>query len=126
MTYVLDASAVLAVLNQEAGAANVAPKLANSVMSVVNAVEVGSKLVDRGMTPEAAWEVVDLLGITMAEFDLPLARTATQLRQQTRGGGLSLADRACLALAIRTNAIAVTADRAWTNVGVGCQVELIR
>lgn len=126
MTYVLDASAVLAVLNREAGGAKVVPKLPNSVMSVVNAVEVGSKLIDRGMSAEAAWEAVDLLGITMTEFDLPLASATTKLRQQTRAAGLSLADRACLALAVRDNAIAVTADRAWSNLSGICQVELIR
>lgn len=126
MTYVLDASAVLAVLNGEAGAANVLPKLADSVMSLINVVEVGSKLIDRGMSVEAAWEAVDLLGIAMMEFDLPQASEATKLRLYTRRTGLSLADRACLALALRNCAIAVTADRAWANLNVGCQVELIR
>lgn len=54
MKYVLDASAVLAVLNSEPGADVVAGRLANGIMSTINAVEVGTKLVDGGMTHEAA------------------------------------------------------------------------
>jgi PIN domain nuclease of toxin-antitoxin system len=51
---------------------------------------------------------------------------AGQLRELTRRRGLSLGDRACLALAIRENAIAVTADRDWGDLDIGCKIELIR
>jgi PIN domain nuclease of toxin-antitoxin system len=126
MTTVLDSSAVLAVLNREAGAEAVKERLADSLMSLVNTVEVGTKLVDRGMTAEAARDAIELLEITMVDFDQELAETAIELRDQTRAVGLSLADRACLALALREKATALTADRVWSNVDVGCNIEVIR
>jgi PIN domain nuclease of toxin-antitoxin system len=126
MTVVLDASAVLAVLNQETGAEVVMDRLPGSMMSLVNAVEVGTKLVDGGMTIEAAREAMDLLEIAMVELDKPLAETTIRLRQKTRAVGLSLADRACLALALQEKAVAVTADRIWAGLDVGCEIELIR
>jgi ribonuclease VapC len=126
MRVVLDASAVLAVLNQEPGAEAVKERLAESSMSLVNTVEVGTKLVDRGMTAEAARDAIDLLEIAMVDFDQELAEAAIELRDQTRAVGLSLADRACLALALREQATALTADRVWSGVEVGCKIEVIR
>lgn len=126
MSYVLDASAVLAVLNNEDGADAVVPHLSDSKMSQVNAVEVGTKLVDGGMTGEAAREALSLLEIALADFDAELAQSSIALRQATKPAGLSLADRACLALALRENAIALTADKAWASVDIGCKIELIR
>ncbi|RIK87064.1 MAG: PIN domain-containing protein [Hyphomicrobiales bacterium] len=126
MKYVLDASAVLAVLNSEPGADVVAGRLANGIMSTINAVEVGTKLVDGGMTHEAASQAMSLLRLPLADFDGQLAAASVALRRPTEAAGLSLADRACLALALRENATAVTADRAWARVDVGCKIELIR
>jgi PIN domain nuclease of toxin-antitoxin system len=126
LTYVLDASAVLALLNREPGGETVQQRLSQSVMSLVNAVEVATKLVDGGMSTAAAREAMDLLEIAMAEFDLHLAEATVELRKPTRALGLSLADRACLALAIREDATAVTADRIWASVDVGCKIEVIR
>ena len=126
MTFVLDASAVLAVLNREAGAEVVMERLPDSMMSLVNAIEVGTKLVDGGMTIEAAREAMELLEIATVDLDKPLADAAIRLRQTTRAVGLSLADRTCLALAVQENAVAVTADRIWAGLDVGCEIELIR
>lgn len=126
MRYVLDASAVLAVLNGESGGELVVERLSGSGFSVVNAVEVGSKLVDAGMTPAAAREAIGLLGLEMLAFDAGLAHLAVELRPLTASAGLSLADRACLCTAIRHNAIALTSDKAWSRVDPGCAVEQIR
>jgi PIN domain nuclease of toxin-antitoxin system len=126
MTVVLDASAVLALLNGEPGAAMVKEQLPDAVISVVNLVEVGTKLIDNGMSFEAAQEAIELLELAIEEFDLSLAELAIQLRPATKGVGLSLADRACLALAVRLEAVAMTADKVWASVNVGCQIELIR
>jgi ribonuclease VapC len=126
MTVVLDASAVLAILNRETGADAVKKNLSQSLMSVVNVVEVGTRLVDGGMTAAAAREAIELLEIGMVDFDQKLADATVELREATRAVGLSLADRACLALALREKAIAVTADRVWAKVDVGCKIELIR
>lgn len=124
--YVLDASAVLAVLNQEPGADLVESRLAQSVMSVVNAVEVGTKLVDRGMSADAAREALGLLELDVIDFDRFMADAAVELRAETKRAGLSLADRACLALAIHQDAIALTSDRIWSQLDVNCKIEVIR
>jgi PIN domain nuclease of toxin-antitoxin system len=126
MTVVLDASAVLAVLNSEPGGDKVSGHLSGGLMSAVNAVEVGTRLVDAGMTPDIANEAIDLLGMTIVDFDGELAAVATALRPATRKAGLSLADRACLALAVRENLPAITADQLWSSVDVGVKVEMIR
>ncbi len=126
MKYVLDASAVLALLNGEAGAEHVIDKLADAGMSTVNAIEVSSKLIDKGMTPELAWEALDLLEIPLHDLDVALARAAAALRNPTKSRGLSLADRACLALADREGAPALTADRKWADLDLPCPVEFIR
>ena len=126
MRVVLDASAVLALLNREAGADVVQSHLADAALSVANAIEIGSKLVDGGMCREAAWEAIELLDIELIELDIELAGLATALRRDTRHKGLSLADRACLATAIREKATAVTADRAWAGLDLPCPIEVIR
>jgi ribonuclease VapC len=123
---VLDASAVLALLNREAGADVVQSHLADAALSVANAIEIGSKLVDGGMSREAAWEAIELLDIELIELDVELAGLATALRRDTRHKGLSLADRACLATAIREKATALTADRAWAGLNLPCPIEVIR
>lgn len=126
MSFVLDASVVLAFLNGEAGGEAAAARLPGSTMSAVNAIEVGTKLIDRGMTNDAAWEAIDLLDITLVDVDTALAALATSLRESTRARGLSLADRVCLALAVREKLPAVTADRTWADLDVPCPIELIR
>ncbi len=126
MRYILDASAVLAVLNGEPGADFVNDRLPESALCVVNAVEVGSRLVDAGMTPAAAREAINLLGLQTISFDAGLADLAIDLRPRTAAAGLSLGDRACLGTAIRHNATALTSDRAWSRVDPGCAVEQIR
>jgi len=126
MSIVLDASAVLAVLNGEAGGDKVSGHLSGGLLSAVNAVEVGTRLVDAGMTPDDASVATNLLGMTIVDFNADLAEVATALRPATRKAGLSLADRACLALAVREGLPALTADQLWTSVDVGVEVEMIR
>ncbi len=110
----LDASAVLAVLNSETGAAFVLPLLAESALTTVNLAEVGTKLVDAGMDEAAAMAAVNGLGIAeIVPFDDALAWAVARLRLPTKPFGLSLGDRACLALAVQRKLPAVTADREW-------------
>ena len=126
MSYVLDASAALAVLNAEPGAKRVADCLVDAVVLAINTVEIGSRLVDAGLASGDAMRAIELLGVPTIAFTEDLARIAIALRAPTRAHGLSLADRACLALAIRDGATALTADRAWAKLDVGCRIELIR
>jgi len=126
MSVVMDASAILALLNGETGAEKVTSRIAGARISSVNLVEVGSRLLDGGMTPEAVRQAVGLLRLEVVDFTPALAEAAYLLRDSTRAAGLSLGDRACLALAARDNRPALTADRKWSTVTVGCSIELIR
>ena len=123
---VLDASAVLAVLNGEPGEKKVIPLLAESVISAVNLSEVAAKLLEAGMDEESAQIAVSVLGIgEIADFTENLAWNAARLRPLTKQNGLSLGDRACLALAIKLKVPAVTADQEWSKLKL-CKVTLIR
>jgi len=123
--YVLDASAVLALLNQEQGADRVAALLPRSVVSAVNACEVVSKLVDAGMSDDDAQSSLELLKLEVVTFDLETAFAAAGLIRQGRKLGLSLGDRCCLALALLRSSTAVTAARAWSQLDVGIELEVI-
>ena len=123
---VLDASAVLAVLNAERGTAKVIPLLAESAISTVNLAEVSAKLLDAGMTESIAQAAISFLGIAeVVNFDESLSWEVAKLRPLTKSFGLSLGDRACIALAMKLGVRAVTADRVWANLRF-CRVLLIR
>lgn len=96
-----------------------------SLVSSVNYSEVLAKLLERGATPlqaDASWRIFD---IDIVPLTAQHARAAAGLRPGTQPLGLSLGDRACLALARERSLPAVTADRAWTQIG-GVEVQLIR
>lgn len=125
--HVLDASALLALLNQEPGSERVASCIANgAVISTVNFSEVVAKLSDAGVPEEVIREALSVLGIAIVDFDTPLSYEAGLLRPLTRQAGLSLGDRACLALARRFELPAVTTDKAWGTLSLGVVVQLIR
>lgn len=124
--YVLDASAVLALLNNEAGADAVQQLLPEAVISAVNLSEVAAKLILHGLPPDETRDVLAVLGLDVIPFDTELAYITGQLAAQTRSFGLSIGDRACLALALKTNATAVTADRVWGKINGKFQIKCIR
>jgi ribonuclease VapC len=123
---VLDSSAVLAVLNNEAGSHRVTAILDDAIISAVNYAEVVSKLVERGVTLERARAMLSVIGIHVVEFDRPMAERVGELRAATRHLGLSLGDRACIALAERQKSPALTGDRRWAGVDCGVEIQLIR
>lgn len=124
---VLDASALLAVLNQEAGAEKLTPELlSSSASSTVNLAEVHGKLVDRGLTSEEAWEAALSPIREAVDFTSEHARIVGDLAKLTRSQGLSLGDRACLALGLALKAPVYTADRTWKNVKIGVRIHVIR
>ena len=124
--YVLDASAVLTLLNQEPGEDRVERILADSVISAVNYCEVLGKLIDAGMPEGAARESVDLLGIEVINFNADLAHIAATLRPVTKQFGLSLGDRSCLALGLTRRHTVVTAERKWGQLQIGVNIDVIR
>lgn len=124
---VLDASALLAVLNSEPGADKLTPELLSTAVSnTVNLAEVQSKLVDRGMDPDNAWEATISPIQEIADFTAELAKVAGSLIAQTRPLGLSLGDRACLALGLALKAPVYTADKLWKNLKLGIRIHVIR
>ncbi|OCW57568.1 type II toxin-antitoxin system VapC family toxin [Hoeflea olei] len=126
MNVVVDSSVILAVLRNEIGADRAAGALFGAAMASVNAVEVITRLIDLGYAPERALSALSRFRLDIVAFDMELAGMAGFLRAATRHVGLSLGDRACLALAIRDNATALTADRNWADLDLPCKVELIR
>lgn len=123
---VLDTSAMLAILFEEPGADIALGSVEEALCVTVNLTEILTRCIDRGFALDAAEEFIVAHGIEHVAFDTDLARLAASLRNATRQKGLSLGDRACLALAIRENATVVTADRSWVDLDVGCKIELIR
>jgi PIN domain nuclease of toxin-antitoxin system len=124
---VLDASAVLAVLNGEPGADEVGVHLPGAHLSAVNAAEVAGKLVDGGRECGSGGPVVGPAGCTgIVPFERGDVVPVADIRAASRSAGLSLGDRACLALARRLNLPALTADRQWKDIQVGVEVRLIR
>lgn len=126
MTFVLDSSAILAALWNEPGADRVAEVVEGAIISSVCASEIMAKLLERGADEEQARRTVDALPVLVRDFDLECATGTAALRPLTRHRGLSLGDRACLALAKRENATVLTADRAWSGLELGISVEVIR
>lgn len=124
---VLDASALLALLNGELGQEEVASALADRAwISAVNLAEVVGRLAEAGMPEDSIREALEGLELDVVAFDRGMAFRAGLLRPATRAHGLSLGDRACLALAAFDQRPALTADRSWQSLDVGIQVRLIR
>jgi PIN domain nuclease of toxin-antitoxin system len=123
---VLDASALLAVLNREPGAELVADLLGNTAVCAVNLAEVQAKLVGRGIDTKAASKAILGLISDVVAFDESLALLTGSLITDTRKLGFSLGDCACVALGIQMKAPIYTADRAWAKLDVGVEIRLIR
>jgi len=123
---VLDASALLAFANNEPGAGQVEAVLGDAMISAVNYAEAITKLLLKtGRVHQALAELTDT-ELEVVQFDRALAEATGLLAPLTRARGLSLGDRACLALAQRESAVALTADSAWRTIAVGVDIRFIR
>ena len=124
---VFDASAILALLQHERGAEKLTVEIRkNAVVSAVNLAEVQSKLVKKGHDPEEAWGDTLSTMIEVEPFTCDQARIAGDLITTTEKYGLSLGDRACLALAIALGAPVYTTEQLWKNLKVGVPIHVIR
>ena len=124
---VLDASALLALLNSEPGGDKLTPQLLSvAASSTVNLAEVQAKLVLRGLDPNDAWDAALTPIREVVDFTADHARLAGTLVAQTRSLGLSLGDRACLALGLTLKAPVYTTDKTWKNLKLGIQIHVIR
>ena len=117
----------MAVLNREPGAEMLTPQImSTAAISTVNLAEVHGKLAHRGFSPDDAWAAANGAIHEAVAFTAEQAKTAGDLLIQTRTLGLSLGDRACLALGIALRAPVYTADRSWKNLRLGIRIHLIR
>jgi PIN domain nuclease of toxin-antitoxin system len=123
---VLDASALLALIRGETGADIVTACMPGAVISAVNQAEVHTKLVSGGLDEPLAWWHISEANCLSIPFDEDQARVAGGLARVTRPYGLSLGDRACLALAIQRKATVYTTDKAWKDLSLGIEIVLIR
>lgn len=123
---VLDSSTVLAVLFEEPGGASVSDLLNGGLLSAVNLAEILTKLKQGGWETDFAWGRVLNMGFEVCPYDAEQARLTSVLIDQTRSFGLSLGDRACLALAIDRKATVYTTDRIWKKLDLGIEIEVIR
>lgn len=123
---VLDASAILALLNDESGAGMVQELLPVAIVSAVNFAEVVTRLSLLGMPENEIQGTLHILGLVIIPFDEELSFQTGLLAIVTKQYGLSLGDRACLALALKTGYSAVTSDRVWKNLEIKLDVKVIR
>ncbi len=126
---VLDASALLALINDEKGADIVEPLIGHIIMSSVNVTEVASKIYDLlGSNNEDQCKLsIEPFINTIIDFDKTLCYSAAALRNFTKHKGLSLGDRACLALALQLDLPVYTADKVWAELDIpNLKVKLIR
>ena len=123
---VLDTSAVLAVLLGEPGAEIVVPLLRGSILSAVNHAEIGANLSKRGFAREDIERRLNGLVSSIVPFDVVQSKETIRLHRFTLGARLSLADRACLALASLRGLPAMTTDRAWRTLKLGVDIRIIR
>lgn len=121
---VLDASAVLALLQREPGAEVVMEALPGALLSTVNLGEVVTKLVERGMEAVLAYRSILALRPHLMPLDAATAADAGALRPMTRRAGLSLGDRCCLALARQQGAVVLTTERAWSSIAAAAGVRV--
>ena len=123
---VVDASVLLAAMLGEMNKNESEHWLARSCISAVNLAEVIAKLADRGFASDLILESIAEFELDVRPFDEMQAEQAGLMRPATRQFGLSLADRACLALARVTGRPALTADRAWAKLDIDVEVKLVR
>lgn len=128
ITYALDASALLCLVQNEPGAARVAAVLSESKMSSVNFSEAAANLLEKGADANTVIPLLLALGLDNAPFEQSDAVSAAKLRPLTVRNGLSFGDRACLALCLRETLTALIADRAGSVLGaaVNINVEQVR
>lgn len=124
--YVLDSSALIALLRREPGWEKVEAALDRSVLCAVNLAESLTKLVHKGGDPRLSERLLRSLELEVLPFDEELAWASRDLSELAWTHGISFADRACLALARSLHLRVLTSDARWKQIGVGVAVELFR
>jgi ribonuclease VapC len=124
--FVLDSSALIALLNEETGASLVADNITDSIISAVNLSEVVTKLCSRGISENDIHRALEAIGFMVISFEEVQAYQCGWLNTSTKQLGLPLGDRACLSLAKMVDLPVLTADRTWAGLSIGVNVKVIR
>jgi ribonuclease VapC len=124
--FVFDASAVLAIAFSEPGADVAIARMPAASISTVNYSEAGAKMIDKGLGWTEVFNWLEALRLEIFDFDRQAAANAAALRENRAWKRISFADRACISLAAKIGATAVTTDRAWAQLDLPCAIELIR
>ncbi len=127
MIHVMDSSAILAILRGEPGCDYVQELLDSEACAIssVNMAEVGSKLIDYGLPPEEFPRIARQLQIDIIDFNTKQSIQSAQIRKITRTAGLSLGDRACVALTQLMQGCVVTSDRAWLDISEATKIKVL-
>ena len=124
---ILDASAVLAYLFREKGAAMVAAQIPKASICAVNLTEVITRVIRNGSTTVEALALVDSLNLRVLNWDDVMVRRASPLSALARSHGISLGDRACLAAGLVTGQPVLTAEHGWKKLpDLGVEIQWIR
>ena len=124
--YVLDSSAVIALVRREQGWEKVQAALEHSVISAISLTESMTKLIRQGGEPRLVERLLKALDLEVIPWDEELAWASRDLCPLAWTNGISFADRACLALARHLDLAAMTADSEWTKPNHGVRVSLFR
>ena len=123
---VIDASAILALLKMEKGYEKVANRLDDAIISSVNFSEVITVISRNGFGTEDVIKSLKNTFLHIIEFDTEQAIITATIDKTTKKHGLSLGDRACLALAKQKNLPVLTSDKVWKGLDLDVEVQLIR
>jgi ribonuclease VapC len=124
----MDSSVIVAALLHEQGGDQVADFMGEGLISTVNVAEVYAIFTRRGLSPAILATFLGYRGIEIVPLSLAVAETAGRMIALTASAGLSLGDRACLALGLSRQAMILTADRTWLQFAepLGIEIKIIR
>ena len=113
--YILDSTALIALVGSESGSQRIADLLENSAVSAVNLAETANNLLEKGFSQAEVRESLAKLELKVEDWSEAMAYRSAEFTRYNKSHGLSLGDRACLTLAKHLHATAVTSDRTWSR-----------
>ena len=123
---VFDSSVVIAILKQDPGFSTAESSISDALISTVNMSEVATYLARNSVPKDTIQEVLASFPIQVVPFEESLAIQTGCLYSSCKHLGLSLGDRACLALALSRKMPVLTADRVWSKLDLGISIQVLR